>query len=135
ICPVKAEPIGKETVTYPMRPATEYAVSVNGTYIDCKTDFSGKYPMISAKSAFMALGANLAYETDKSICFSKDNKSYLFTVDDPFCLNAKKKIELRCAPKLSEGDILIPVSFLSKLTGVKAKVNGKDVEITHRIWK
>lgn len=134
-CPVKAEPIGNGTKTYPMRPSTEYAVSINGTYFECKTDFSGKYPMVSAKDVFCALNGTLSYETENSVCFTKDGKAYLFTAGDTFCLNGKKKIEMRSAASISDGVLMIPASFLSKLDNVKVKNSGKDIEITHRIWK
>lgn len=134
-CPVALEPIGGNVKTYPMRPVSDGAVSVNGTYIECKSDFSEKNPCVSVKTAFAALNGSLSYETSEGICFSRNNKSYLFKEGDTFCYSGKKKIEMRDAACVKDGELMIPASFLSKLDNVKVKIEGKDIKITHRIWK
>ena len=135
LCPVKAEKISENATVYPIRPATQHAVSLNGTYIECNSDFSGKHTMISAESIFVAMGGKVAYKADGYICIAMNDNSYLFNAEDVFCMNGKKKIEMRAAAKNIGGEIYIPVSFLNKINHVNASVNGDDVEVTYIIWR
>lgn len=135
LCPVKPEAVSENAVSYPMRPTTENAVSLNGTYIDCKSDFSGKYPMISAESIFLAMGGKVVYKAADYICVNFNDKAYLFNAGDVFCISGKKKIEMRAAAENIDGEIYIPVNFLNKIEHVSASVNGKDVEVSYIIWR
>ena len=42
---------------------------------------------------------------------------------------------MRLAAELIQNEIFIPASFLNKIDNVTAKINDKDIEIVHRIWK
>ena len=134
-CPVKLEEISQNATVYPARPSSEYAVSLNGKYIECKSDFSGKEALVSVEKIFVALGGKIIYKTENDICVSVNNNSYLFTKNDVFCLNGKKKIEMRAPAEFVGGEVYVPVRFLTKLEHVTALTEGKDVKVTYRIWR
>lgn len=134
-CPVAYEEIAGGVDIYPLRPTTEYAVRLNGKYIGCLWRMQGNQAYIAAEPILKAIGFGVQSKTDAEICFVRGEEKFIFITGDCFAHRGKQKIEMRAPAEQIEGQICIPVSFLNKLEHVQAAVQGKDAEITHRIWK
>ena len=134
-CPINPEVIKGNITKYPQRPSTEYAVSLNKIYFECQSIFDFKEPYIEAKKALVALGYVEAESDLNHFVGMKDGKTLKIFANDIFAQLDKKKIEMRSIPQTIDGCLMIPVSFLNKSDSVSAKINGKDIEITHLVWK
>ncbi|MBU5354529.1 copper amine oxidase N-terminal domain-containing protein [Paenibacillus barcinonensis] len=113
--------------------ATPQYVTVNGQNVafNYQPFVQNSVTMVQFKPIFQSLGVSIQWDQKtKTITGTKDDKVIKLTVASKTAYINGKKIALQTAPVSLNGNIFVPLRFISEATGASLNVNGNTIEVT-----